>query len=249
MTLRNSLRYELRRVGSVMLLSIKKTADITGLSIRALHYYDEIGLLKPSRITDAGYRQYDNDAISLLMQIMFFKELGFPLKEIIKMMKNPDYDNKEALEKHKQLLMLRKKHIESLIELTDQTLGGKEMNSQNEVLQEYENARKQYADEAEKKWGHTKAYKQSVKKHTAYSDKDKVDMMNEAEEIFNEFANNIGTDPADEKVQKLVKRWQEHITRYSYDCTKEILSGLALMYMEDERFKRISTDTGKVPQN
>ncbi len=221
-----------------MLLSIKKAAAITGSSVRALHYYDEIGLLKPSSITDAGYRQYDDDAVCSLMQIMFFKELGFPLKEIINMMKNPDYDKKEALQKHKKLLLLRKKHIESLIELTNQTLGGKEMGAKNKVLQEYEDARKQYADEVEAKWGKTKAYEQSVKKHTAYSEEDKINMMKESEEIFKEFADNIGIDPADNKVQKLVKRWQEHITRYSYDCTKEILKGLALLYVEDKRFKK-----------
>lgn len=226
-------------------LSIKKTAALTGLSIRAIHYYDEIGLLKPSGLTKAGYRQYDDEAISALMQIMFYKELGFSLKEIANIMKKSDYDKNEALIKHRDLLIFKKKHIESLIELTKQALKGEEMNVKNDVLQEYENARKQYADEAEQKWGKSKAYQQSVIKHDSYNEKEKIDMMKEAEEIFKEFANNIGTDPSDVLVQKLVKRWQQHITRYSYDCTTEILKGLALMYVEDERFKKNLDKYGK----
>jgi len=218
-------------------LSIKNTSALTGLSIRALRYYDEIGLLKPPVVTDAGYRFYDDEAISRLMQILFFKELGFPLKEIVKMMNNPDYNREEMLEKHKNLLILKKNHIDRLIELTEQTLGGEEMSTINKSLQEYENAKKQYSAEVEQKWGKTKAYQQSVQQHAGYTDKEKSDMMDEAEKIFKEFAKNIGEDSADYKVQNLVNRWQEHITRYSYDCTKETLQGLALMYVEDERFK------------
>lgn len=227
------------------LLNVKNTAALTGLSIRALHYYDEIGLLKPSGTTKAGYRQYDDEAICKLMQIMFYKELGLSLKEIANIMAKPDYDKKEVLIKHKNLLMLKRKHIEGLIELTQQALRGEEMKVKKDILQEYENAKKQYANEVEQKWGKSKAYQQSVIKHDSYNEKEKIDMMKEAEEIFKEFANNIGTDPSDVLVQKLVKRWQQHITRYSYDCTTEILKGLALMYVEDERFKKNLDKYGK----
>jgi len=91
-----------------MKLTVKKTAALADISIRTLHYYDEIGLLKPSDISTSGYRLYDDEEINRLMQILFFKELGFSLKDISDMMSNPDYDKNEALKKHKQLLILKK---------------------------------------------------------------------------------------------------------------------------------------------
>lgn len=220
-----------------MKLTVKKTAALADISIRTLHYYDEIGLLKPSDISTSGYRLYDDEDINRLMQILFFKELGFSLKDISDMMSNPDYDKNEALKKHKQLLILKKEHISRLIALTEQAIGGKVMEKDTEKIQQYEKIKEQYANEAKQKWGKTDAYNQSLKKHDSYNSQDKIKMMKESEEIFKSFAQSRNLDPKDEKVQNLVKRWQDYITKYSYDCTKQILSSLAVMYTEDERFK------------
>ena len=84
--------------------TVKQVSDLTGISVRSLHYYDEIGLLKPSRVTEAGYRLYDEEDIKTLQQILFFKELDIPLKEVKKIMSSPYFDKVEALKNHKKLL-------------------------------------------------------------------------------------------------------------------------------------------------
>ena len=77
--------------------TVKQVSRLTGISVRALHYYDEIGLLKPSDITEAGYRLYDDTALERLQSILFFRELEFPLKDIREIMESPDFDRKAVL--------------------------------------------------------------------------------------------------------------------------------------------------------
>jgi len=100
---------------------IKRVSDLTGISVRTLHYYDEIGLLKPSKFTDSGYRLYDDEALQTLQQILFFKELDLPLKEIKEIMDNPNFDKSQALESHKRLLILKRNRLNNLIELINKT--------------------------------------------------------------------------------------------------------------------------------
>ncbi len=95
--------------------TVKRVSDFTGISARTLHYYDEIGLLKPSKFTDAGYRLYDDEALQTLQQILFFKELDLPLKEIKEIMDNPNFDKSHALESHKRLLILKRNRLKNLI--------------------------------------------------------------------------------------------------------------------------------------
>jgi len=104
--------------------TVKQVSDLTGVSVRMLHYYDEIGLLKPSAITEAGYRLYDDEALAVLQQILFFKELDIPLKEIKEIMGNPHFDKMQALEKQKKLLIIKRDRLNGLIELINKTLKG-----------------------------------------------------------------------------------------------------------------------------
>ena len=97
--------------------TISQVAELTGISTRTLQYYDEIGLLKPSELTESGYRLYDDDALQKLQQILFFKELGFKLKEIKEILQKPDFDRMKAFKKQKELLLLKRNRTDRLIQL------------------------------------------------------------------------------------------------------------------------------------
>ncbi len=99
--------------------SISQVAKLTGVSIRTLQYYDEIGLLKPSKLTEAGYRMYDDDALQTLQQILFFRELGFPLKEIRQILQQPDFNKINAFKKQKELFLLKRNRLDRLIQLLE----------------------------------------------------------------------------------------------------------------------------------
>ena len=121
--------------------SISQVAKLTGVSIRTLQYYDEIGLLKPSELTAAGYRMYDDDALQTLQQILFFKELGFPLKEIKQILEKPDFDRIAAFKKQKELFLLKRDRLDRLIQLLERLVEGEQCMSFKEFdLSDYINA-------------------------------------------------------------------------------------------------------------
>ncbi|NLC19092.1 MAG: MerR family transcriptional regulator [Clostridiales bacterium] len=125
--------------------TVKQVSELTGISVRMLHYYDEIGLLKPSKVTDSGYRLYNDEALMLLQQIMFYKELEMPLKEVKKILYSSDYDKTRILENQKKLLILKRNRLNNLIELIDKTLRGKnEMSFKEFDMSEYYNALEEF---------------------------------------------------------------------------------------------------------
>lgn len=220
-----------------MRLSIGETVKLTGVSPRTLHYYDEIGLLAPSEITEAGYRFYDEQAIRRLQEILFYRELDFPLSEIGRILSSPAYDRNEAMRAQRELLLLKRERLDRLIRLTEETLeGGTDMGFDKFDTSSLDAARKKYAAEAEAKWGKTDAYAENKARTANYSDKDWADAQAEMDALLKEFSLHLGDDPASAPVQKLVERWQKHITDRYYTCTKEILAGLGQMYTADQRF-------------
>ncbi|MBS7008166.1 MerR family transcriptional regulator [Anaerostipes sp.] len=104
--------------------TVKEVSEITGISVRTLHYYDEIGLLKPTKTSRAGYRLYDDKALETLQQILFFREFDMPLKEIKVFMQNPDLDKKQLLNDQKKILILKKERFERIIASIDEILKG-----------------------------------------------------------------------------------------------------------------------------
>ena len=121
--------------------SISQVAKLIGVSIRTLQYYDEIGLLTPSELTTAGYRMYDDNALQTLQQILFFKELGFPLKEIKQILDKPDFDRIAAFKKQKELFLLKRNRLDRLIQLLDRLEKGEQCMSFKEFdLSDYINA-------------------------------------------------------------------------------------------------------------
>lgn len=219
--------------------SVNEVAKISGVSVRTLHYYDQIGLLKPKSTTEAGYRLYDEEDLQTLQQILFFRELDFELKKIKEIITNPTFNREDALQKHKQLLILKKERIGNLINLVDETLkGAKNMSFKEFDMTQIEEAQKKYQKEAEERWGGTDAYKESAKKTSSYSKQDWAIITTEAEGIYKALAEIRDESPENSEAQELVRQWQQHITKYYYNCSKDILAGLGEMYIADERFTK-----------
>ena len=219
-------------------MKISEVAKLSGVTVRTLHYYDEIGLLKPSDTTEAGYRVYSNKDLETLQQILFFRELDFPLNEIKEIMTNPNYNKNEALNKHKELLMENRKRIDGLIALINKTIKGDNIMSFKEFdNSKIEENKRKYSEEVKNRWGNTDAYKEYEKKTSSYDKNSWTTINEEMIEILKEFADNRNEDPNSHIVQSLVEKWRAYITSNFYNCTKEILSGLGLMYIGDERFK------------
>lgn len=218
-------------------MKINEVAKLTGVTVRTLRYYDEIGLLHPSKITEAGYRLYDRDALETLQQILFFKEINFSLTDIKKIMSNPSYDKNEALYKQRDILIKQRNRLNELIDLIDHTLKGEiDMSFKQFDTTEIEEAQLKYAKETKERWGDTDAYAESQRKTSTY-DKEKWKNVNdEGANILKAFSEKKHLSPESDEVQVLVKKWQDYITESFYKCTNEILAGLGQMYIADERF-------------
>lgn len=217
-----------------MKMLIKDFAKACGVSVRTLHYYDEIGLLKPSFVDEwTGYRYYDENSLLRMQEIMFYRELDFSLKNISQIISSPYYDKEKALSQQKKLLVLKKERLEKLILSIDDAMKGKV------VMNAFDNSEfEKYKDEAKEKWGNTTAYAEYSEKSKNYG-KDKFSSISgEMAEIFGKFNRAMKNSDADsDEAQILVKELQDYITNNFYTCTKEILSGLGQMYVYDERFK------------
>ncbi|MBQ9134376.1 MAG: MerR family transcriptional regulator [Clostridia bacterium] len=222
-----------------MKMHIKEFAELTGVSVRTLHYYDEIGLLKPASVEEHnGYRFYDEKSVERMQEILFYRELDFELKSISEILSSPNYDKRQALSDQKRLLILKKERLERLIGAIDLAEKGTvTMNAFDNT--DYETARKQYEAEAKQKWGDTDAYKEHEKKTAGYT-KDKWQQVNDAlNAVLAKFGErkNDGYTPDASEIQALVKELQNHITENYYTCTDQILACLGQMYVADERFK------------
>jgi len=222
-----------------MKMQIKEFAEFTGVSVRTLHYYDEIGLLAPAIVDEyTGYRFYDAKSLERMQEILFYRELDFSLKNICKILSSPDYDRQKAMKEQKKLLILKKERLERIISALEQAQEGEQIMKAFDNS-EFETAREQYETEAKERWGKTKAYKEHEQKTKDYS-KDKWNDVNAGlNNILSEFAQCMkdGNSPESSEAQALVKKLQNHITDHYYTCTSQILAGLGQMYVADERFK------------
>ncbi|MBS5934530.1 MAG: MerR family transcriptional regulator [Clostridiales bacterium] len=219
-------------------MKIHEVAELSGVTVRTLQYYDQIGLLVPSEVTEVGYRIYHEEDLDRLQQILFFRELEFPLKEIKDIMNNPSYDRLEALRNQKAMLLEKRSRMDRLIRLVEERLGGQQdMSFEEFSMESIENHKKQYAEEVRNRWGDSDAYAEYEKKTKGYSKEDWNSISQAGDRIMGEFAKHRDLSPEDETVQELVARWQNFITTHYYECTKDILAGLGNMYVSDERFR------------
>lgn len=156
--------------------TISQVAKLTGVSVRTLQYYDEIGLLKPSQVTFAGYRLYNKEALETLQQILFFKELDFKLTEIKEIVQNPQFNKHAAYSRQKELLLLKRQRIDNLIALLEKLEKGEQCMSFKEFdLSKYfealEQFKEQNSDDVIKYWGSMESFNQFIEKGKANESK------------------------------------------------------------------------------
>lgn len=216
------------------MMTVKEVSRLTGVSIRTLQYYDKIGLLPPTKYTESGYRLYDDKALEKLQQILLFRELEFPLKDIKEIVGSPGFDRDKALEQQIELLTLKKEHIENLIELAR---GIKISGVIKMDFKAFDTSKiDEYAARAKESWGDTAEYHEYEEKSKGRSKQDEQALGGGLMEIFAKFGEMLGLPCGCEKVQAQVKKLQDFITENYYTCSDKILLLLGGMYAAGGEF-------------
>lgn len=210
------------------MMSVKEVSKLSGVSVRTLHYYDEIGLLHPSEVTETGYRLYDDTALERLQQILLFRELEFPLKEIKEILDAPNFDRNKALQQQIELLTIKKEHLENLINFARgiKALGVRYMDFSAFDTKKID----EYSKQAKEQWGKTESYKEFKEKSKDWTEDTAKDIAGDMMKLFVTFGEMKEKNPADDEVQAQVKKLQDYITEHFYKCTNEILFSLGKMY-------------------
>ena len=209
-----------------MLMNIGEVSALSHISIRTLRHYDKIGLLRPTCITEAGYRQYDEAALQRLHTILLFRELEFSLADIQRIIDAPDFDPSDALERQITLLTMRREHIDNLILLARglKAKGMKHMDFSAFDTRKIDD----YAAQAKAAWGKTDAWKEYEAR--GKSTEDNQQSGEKLMALFTEFGKHRNIDPASAEAKTMVQQLQDFITANFYTCTVPVLRGLADMY-------------------
>jgi len=216
--------------------TVHQVSQITGVSVRTLHHYDQLGLLVPTQVTEAGYRLYDDAALQRLQSILIYRELGFPLKEIKAILDDPGYDPKEALTRQITLLESQQKRLSGIIAFA------RDMEKQGEIRMDFQvfdkTEQEQLQAEAKAKWGGTEAWQSWEQQSAKHSHQQQVQNGNRlmAKLAAIGALRDKGADSPE--VQQEVAALQQLITDCFYPCNNETLRGLGQMYVADERFMR-----------
>ena len=212
---------------------------MAGVTPRTLHHYDDIGLLKPSHVGDNGYRYYGEEALLKLQQILFYRELEFPLEDIKHIMGRRDFDVLSALETHKESLsrqMERTKRLLVTVDNTIQHLKGEKIMSQSDLFEGFsEEQQEKYAQEAEKMYD-PETVRESNRKWKAYSAGKKEAILAEGKQIYQDMIAAMPKGATSAEVQKIVERWRKHMD-YFWTPNLEQLLALASGYNDDPKFK------------
>ena len=220
---------------------VKDVALITGVSVRTLHYYDEINLLVPSDRTGAGYRLYDENDLLRLQQILIGRSIGLSLEEIRKSLDDPAFDVVESLRRQRGLLVDRLSETHKMIAAIDAALGGLTAPAGRidvkAIFDGFDPA--DYEEEVRERWGETEAYAESAKRTKAYTDADWKLIKAELDGVWTDAAKAMraGTPPDARAALDIVERHRQHICRWFYDLSPAAHVGLAEMWESDDRFR------------
>jgi len=221
-----------------MTYTIKDIADLAGVTTRTIRYYDEIGLLSPANTGENRYRYYDQNNLLRLQQILFFRELDVPLKEIARIMSRPEFDLVSALENHRSALQRKASRLEALMNTLDQTIAsvkGEGFMSDNEFFEGFDES--QYEDEAHERWGDDPKYSESQAKWSSYSKEQKEAIKAEGGRLtVRMVSENSEATPDDPDVQAAIGEYHAYLNKYFYTCEISFLRGLADGWVEDPRF-------------
>ena len=224
-----------------MRYTVKQLAVAAGVSPRTLHFYDQIGLLKPDAYGENGYRYYEEAALLRLQQILFFKELDFSLAEIKATIDRPGFDTLQALRVHRETLQERAGRLACLIETVDKTIlhlkGGLEM-TEREFYQGFsEEKQREYEEEIRRRYG-DKELKQSRQRWGSYSTQQKQAIQDDFQRIVTGLRDRMGTGYDAPEVQALVGQLHAWVGNF-YDCTLDIFEGLGHGYDQDPQFRQM----------
>ncbi|MGY0060388.1 MerR family transcriptional regulator [Streptomyces sp. LZ34] len=226
-----------------MSYSVGQVAGFAGVTVRTLHHYDEIGLLSPSARSRAGHRRYDDADLDRLQQILFYRELGFPLDEVAVLLDDPDADPHEHLRRQHDVLTERIERLRKMAAAVEHAMEARKMGINLTPEEKFEIFGgnfdpDDYAEEAEQRWGGTEAYRESQRKAATYTKDDWLRIKAEADDINARLAALMesGVEARSAEAMDLAEEHRQHICRFSYDCGYEIHRGLAEMYVADERF-------------
>ncbi|MGW7639688.1 MerR family transcriptional regulator [Streptomyces decoyicus] len=225
-----------------MSYSVGQVAAFAGVTVRTLHHYDEIGLLLPGERSHAGHRRYGEDDLDRLQQILFYRELGFPLEEVAALLDDPDADPQEHLRRQHDLLTGRIGRLQEMAAAVEHAMEARRMNvrltpeEKFEVFGDFDPDA--YAAEAEERWGGTDAYKESQRRAAAYTKDDWKRLTAEFDALHRAMADLLAQGvPADsEAAMDVAEEHRRFISGTYYDCPYEMHSGLGEMYVTDERF-------------
>ena len=222
---------------------VGRVAALSGVTIRTLHHYDEIGLLSPGGRGEAGYRVYEGTDLERLQRILFYRELGFTLKEISTIIDDPSTDSMGHLRRQRGLLVARIERLSAMVDAIDFEMEANTMDiklTPEERLEVFGDFRPEdHAEEAEKRWGGDEAHRESNRRVSRYTKKDWLRLKAEAEEVQNRLAAafEAGLAPDSEEAMAAAEAHRQHISRWFYECTYEVHRGLTDMYVSDERFR------------
>lgn len=214
--------------------TVKQLSDLAQVSVRTLHYYDEIGLLKPSKVGTNNYRYYDDAAVLRLQQILFYREIGFELMQIKEVLDSPDFDVVTALRSHRNVLQEKITRLQNLVRTVDSTImhtTGEVTMAKKRLFEAFsEEKQKEYEREARLEYGPEKV-NESVKRWNSYSQEQRDAVIEEGNQIYSDMVDAIeaGKDSHDVDVQAILDRWQTHL-RYFYEPSLDILRGLGDLY-------------------
>lgn len=224
--------------------TVGRVAEIAGVTVRTLHHYDEIGLLTPSGRTSAGYRRYDDADLERLQQILLYRELGFTLEEIAAILDDPQADARTHLRRQHALLTERIERLRDMVAAVEYVLEAQKVGVNLTPEEKFEvfggfdpDA---HADEAEQRWGGTDAYAESMRRTRRYTKDDWLKIKEETGDLQNRWvaAFELGIAADSPQAMDLAEEHRQQISKFFYECTYEIHSGLAELYLADDRFTR-----------
>jgi DNA-binding transcriptional MerR regulator len=223
--------------------TVGEIAKVSGVSIRTLHHYDEIGLLRPSARSGGGYRLYGDDDLATLQQVLFFRELGFALEDIGRIMNDQSFDRRDALLLQRRMLRDKAAQLGRMVDAVDAALDADEKGTMVderdmfEVFGDFDP--KQYEAEVQERWGHTDAYAESARRTKRYTKQDWQRIKDESFQIGTDTARLMdeGAPADDPRAMALAEQARLQIDTWFYPCSHEMHVNLAEMYIVDPRFK------------
>ena len=226
-----------------MSYSVGQVAGFAGVTVRTLHHYDEIGLLTPGERTYAGHRRYSDADLGRLQQIMFYRELGFPLDEVAALLDDPDTDPQEHLRHQHALLTDRIEKLRKMAAAVEHAMEAHKMGINLTPEERFEvfgdKDPEQYAEEAEQRWGGTEAYAESQRRAARYTKDDWKRIKAEVDAWEERYVAlmTAGEPPTGERAMDLAEEHRQHISRWYFEVPYEMHRCFAEMYISDERFK------------